>query len=448
MSPAAGGRWTRRSFLGVVALGGAATLVAACAPGQTPAPTTAPTPAAPKPAAAPASPAPATSPAAAASPAVAASPAASPAAAPAISPAASPSQAAQPIRKPLPPNAFVPFGSNAEMRFEALSRDQYLVPAANFFVRDHASTPLVDEKTWKLSIEGSGVDKPFTLTYDELIALPSTTVTRYIECAGNGRGFYNELLHQPAQGTQWHLGAYGVAEWKGVRVAELLDRAGVKRSAVDVVGIGLDPPQVQRPMSIDKAMQDDTLVAYAMNGQPLLPDSGFPARLLTPGWIGVANIKWLGSLQVVEQKAYTDWNTRTYVLIGPDYQPQPPSLGPIINDQVMKSAVALPWPATLKPGSQTVWGYAWSPSGKISKVDVSLDGGASFQAARLIDPNVEKAGVRWELTFDARPGEMTITPRATDDEGNAQPTDPSTQKWNEQGYLFAVAVPHPVTVAA
>jgi sulfane dehydrogenase subunit SoxC len=352
------------------------------------------------------------------------------------------------IKKPLPANAFIPFGSNAEMRFDALARDQYLVPAANFFVRDHVSTPTIDQKTWKLSIEGPGVAKPYTLTYDELTGLTPTRVTRYVECAGNGRALYNELLHKPAQGSQWHLGAYGVAEWSGVRLSELLARAGVKPSAVDVVGIGLDPPNVQRPMSIDKAMQDDTLVAYAMNGQPLLPDSGFPARLLTPGWVGVANIKWLGTLQVTEQKAYTDWNTKTYVLIGPDYQPQPPSLGPIINEQVMKSAVALPWPGTLKAGPQTVWGYAWSPSSKIARVEVSVDSGQSFAPARLIEPNVEKAGVRWEFTFDARPGDITITPRATDETGATQPTDPSTQKWNETGYLFAVAAPHPVTVAA
>jgi sulfane dehydrogenase subunit SoxC len=238
-----------------------------------------------------------------------------------------------------------------------------------------------------------------------------------------------------------------VAEWTGVPLAQLLDRAGVKKSAVDVVGIGLDPPKVQRSMSMDKATQQDTLVVYAMNGQPLLPDSGFPARLLTPGWVGVANIKWLGTLQVTEERAFTDWNTKNYVLIGPDYQAQPPALGPIINDQVMKSAVALPWPAPLKPGSQTVWGYAWSPKGTIAAVDVSIDGGKSWAAASLIDPNVEKAGVRWEFAFDAQPGDITISPRATDDSGAVQPTDPSTQTWNEQGYIFAVAAPHPVKIA-
>jgi sulfane dehydrogenase subunit SoxC len=333
------------------------------------------------------------------------------------------------------------------MRYDALNRDQFLVPPANFFVRDHASTPTIDEKTWQLSIEGPGVSQPYKLSYDQLRSMPSRTVTRYVECAGNGRAFFGEMLQRPAQGTQWHLGAYGVAEWTGVPLSDLLNRANVKPSAVDVVASGLDVAGVRRPMSLDKAREDDTLVVYQMNGQPLLPDHGFPARLLAPGWVGVANIKWLGSLEVTEETAYTDWNTQTYILIGPDYQSQPPSRGPIINEQVMKSAVALPWPGSLKAGSQTVWGYAWSPSGKIARVDVSVDG-APFQPATLVEPNIERAGARWQLTLTANPGTITITPRAADDQGNVQPTDPSGQLWNEQGYLFGVAAPHPVTVTA
>ncbi len=141
-----------------------------------------------------------------------------------------------------------------------------------------------------------------------------------------------------------------------------------------------------------------------------------------------------------------DWNTTSYVLIGPDYQAQPPSKGPVVTEQVMKSALALPWPATLKAGPQKVMGYAWTPNGKIAKVEVSVDGAKTFAPAKLVEPNVERAGVRWEFSFDARPGDMTITPRASDDKG-AQP-DVAQQKWNEQGYIFGAAVPHPVKVTA
>jgi hypothetical protein len=290
------------------------------------------------------------------------------------------------------------------------------------------------------------VANPFTLTYDDLLKLPATTVTRYVECAGNGRSFYDSLLNNPAQGGQWHLGAYGIAEWTGVRLSELLTRAGINSSSFDVMPWGLDSTQVRRPMPVDKAMADDTILAYMMNGDLLPLDHGFPARVLVPGWVGVANVKWVNKINVSTTPQTSDWNTKLYVLVGPDYQPQPPALGPAVSEQVMKSALCLPFPATLKPGSQKVVGYAWSPSGKIVKVDVSLDGGVSFQPATLTGPNIERAGTRWEYTFNAQLGNMTITPRATDDQGNVQ-YDVSQQKWNQQGYIFGAMVPHPITVS-
>jgi DMSO/TMAO reductase YedYZ molybdopterin-dependent catalytic subunit len=363
-------------------------------------------------------------------------------------PSVSAAPAAQPVRlidKPIPTEFFIPMGSNAEMRFEDMANRTYAMPNSLFFVRSHTQTVVVDPKTWKLSIEGDGLDKPFTLTYDELLKLPTKSVIRYVECAGNGRSFYASLLNKPAQGGQWHLGAYGIAEWTGVSLAELLDRAGIKKTAVDVMPTGLDSTKVERSMPVSKAMQEDTILAYMMNGDLLPIDHGFPARVITPGWVGVANIKWVGKITVSEKKLYSDKNTTSYVLIGPDYQPQPPAKGPILTNNVMKSALALPWPATLKAGTQKVVGYAWSPFGKIAKVDVSLDGGKTFQAATLTGPNIERAGTRWEFTFDAKPGITAITPRATDDQGNVQP-GLSQQKWNEQGYIFAAMVPHPVQI--
>ena len=441
---------TRRSFLVLVGLGGGASLAGACSPAQ-PAQTPAPTAAATKPAvvaaptvAPPGTPVPAASPAAAAKPSTVPSAAASPAA----QPVASPSAAPRLITKALPPEAYIPFGSNAEMRYEALKPDQLLIPAANFFVRNHVSTPPIDAATWKLSVEGSGVEKPLTLSYDELRKLPSTTLTRALECSGNGRSFFQSMLNRPAQGTQWKLGAWGVAEWTGTPLAEILQRAGVKTSATNVMPIGLDQPRVRRPMPLDIASRDDTLVVWGMNGQPLPPDHGFPVRVMVPGYVGINSTKWVGTIQVAEEPLYSDWNTKTYVLIGPDYPPREPALGPALEHQVMKAAVALPWPATLQAGPRTVRGYAWVPNGTVGKVDVSIDGGKTFQPATVLDPNTEKAGARWEFAFTAQAGDLTLTTRVTDDKGNAQPIDVATQKWNEQGYLFGVAVPHPVKVTA
>lgn len=334
------------------------------------------------------------------------------------------------------------------MRFEGLNPSDYLVPAANVFIRNHLNTPTIDANTWKLTVEGSGITKPMTFTYDELQKLPSKTITRAHECAGNGRSMFKTFLNKPAQGTQWVFGAWAVVEWTGVPLSEILQRAGVKPTATNVMPIGLDQPRVRRPMPINRANADDTLVAWAMNGQPLLPDHGFPARVVVPGWVGVQSTKWVGTIQVAEEQLYSDWNTKNYVFIGPDFQPQPPALGPAVNEQVMKVAIALPWPGTLKAGQQTVHGYAWTPRGKVGKVDVSADGGKTFAPAQLIEPNLEIAGVRWQYAFTAQPGDMTLTARVTDDRGNVQPTDFATQKWNEQGYLFAVAVPHPIKVTA
>ncbi len=424
---------SRREFLALLASGGAAAVLAACAPAATPtaAPTLAPT-AAPTEAAT-------TAPTAAATQAPTAAPAGPTPGTPAPAPAVAPQV------KPVPAQFFIQHGTNAEMRFELMANKEYATPNSYFFVRNHTPTPVIDVKTWKLSVEGNGVERPFEITYDELLQMPSHTVTRYVECAGNGRSFFESLLNQAAQGSQWKLGAYGIAEWTGVKLSDLLNRAGVKSTAVEVMPTGLDAQKIERPMPLEKAMQEDTLLAYMMNGEILGHDHGFPARVVTPGYVGIANIKWVGKITVSEQPLFVDKNTNSYVLIGPDYQPQPPAKGPILYDNSMKSAIALPWPAELKAGSQSIFGYAWSPFGTITGVELSLDGGQTYQPATLVGPNIERAGTRWEFTFDATPNVTTITPRATDDKGNKQ-TDIAQQKWNEQGYTWAAVIPHPVQV--
>jgi DMSO/TMAO reductase YedYZ molybdopterin-dependent catalytic subunit len=196
-------------------------------------------------------------------------------------------------------------------------------------------------------------------------------------------------------------------------------------------------------MPVSKALADDTLVVYAMNGQPLPPDHGFPARLLTPGWIGVANIKWVGRIEVSEQPLFSSWNTDTYVMIGPGFQPSPPSKGPVLSTQSLKSALELPWGGTVTAGRRLIRGRSWSPFGKITKVEYSLDQGGTWQTARLREPNIAAAWVRWDFEWDARPGKAGIRARATDEKGNTQPDQ---VPYNEQGYLFNAVVEHPVTV--
>jgi DMSO/TMAO reductase YedYZ molybdopterin-dependent catalytic subunit len=348
------------------------------------------------------------------------------------------------VVKPTPPDRFFDYGTNKEMRWETMYGRGYLVPNDLFFVRNHTRTPRLDVATWRLQVEGAGVERPFELRYDDLLAMPSLSVIRSIECAGNGRSFFQAAYGKQAQGTQWKLGGIGVAEWTGVPLREVLERAGLKRTARDIMVEGLDDAHVRRPIPITKAFAEDTLLVYAMNGDTLPPDHGFPLRLLTPGWVGVANIKWVGRLEVSEQPLFSYWNTETYVLLGPDYQANPPAKGPILSTQSLKSALELAAEAHVRAGNQRIKGRAWSPFGKIARVMYSLDQGQTWQPARLQEPNIARAWVRWDFAWDAQPGHDTLTVRATDEAGNTQP---DSVLWNEQGYLYNALIHHPVQVS-
>jgi DMSO/TMAO reductase YedYZ molybdopterin-dependent catalytic subunit len=343
--------------------------------------------------------------------------------------------------KPLPREIFIDHGINQETRLETLRG--YLTPASHFFVRNHTATPVLDVRSWRLRVEGNGVERTVELGFDDLLRLPSRSVIAAVECAGNGRGFFNEFMGKVASGTQWRFGAIGVAEWTGVPLGAVLDLARVRRETprdiLNVLVEGLDSVKVNRPMSLAKALEDDTLLAYAFNGEPIPADHGAPLRAIVPGWVGINNIKWVGRIEVRSTVIDVPTTTRTYVLEGPDY---PAKI--VLRQQTIKSAVALPWGATLPAGRQRVRGFAWSPVGRIARVEYTLDGGTTWRAATLREPNLARAWTRWDFEWDARPGNHVIATRAADDQGNTQP---SSILWNAQGYGYNVPVPHPVTVS-
>ncbi len=349
------------------------------------------------------------------------------------------------VQKPTPPELFIPQGGgNYEMRFDVLPHHDYLVSSDRFFVRDHTCTPPpIDETTWRLRVHGAGVENPLELTYDDILALPSVTVTRFIECAGNGRSLFAIQQGRMAQGGQWLLGAVGVAEWTGVRLSDVLDLAGLKSQAVDVMPIGLDAKfqafgHVRRPFPIEKALEDDTLLVYAMNGQPLLNDHGFPVRMLVPGWVGIANIKWVGQLLVSHKPLMSPFNTNLYRLFGDDYPPE----GVLLTNQPVKSAFELPFPAQLGAGRHVLHGRSWSGTGPIQQVEVSVDG-HHWKQAELVGANEPEAWVRWKILWNATPGKHVLRARATDQAGLTQPDD---VPFNTLGYLFWAVVNHHVTV--
>ena len=348
------------------------------------------------------------------------------------------------VYKPTPKELFIDHGSNKEMRWSAMYSRGYLVPNELFYVRNSSRSLRINPTNWRLRIEGTGVSKPKEFTYDQLLSLPSISVIRTLECAGNGRSFYQTVQGKKAAGNQWKLGAVGVAEWTGVPLQQVLDRAGLKPTARDVMPIGLDDPkQARRPMPISKALAEDTLLVYAMNGQVLPPDHGFPFRILVPGWLGAASIKWVGSIEVSEQPLYVPWNTESYVLIGADYKPLPPAKGEVITSQNIKSAFELDMPGQLTAQRHLLRGRSWSSGGKISKVEVSFDGGKNWQQARLREPNEVGAWARWDIDWNAQKGNYDLQARATDDKGNTQPM---SVPFNEKGYMYNAVVSHPVQV--
>ena len=362
---------------------------------------------------------------------------------------------AGPVVKPVPPDLFYNYGSNFEMRFEVMADQGYLVPIENFFVRNHTRTPHIDPSTYRLKIFGSGVRREIELNYDEILRMPMVTETKYVECAGNGRRFFGlEGGCGQRPGSQWYLGAVGVAEWTGVRLGEVLERAQLKRTAVDVMPAGLDPEfgadgHVRKPQPIPKAL-DDTLLVVGMNGRTLPEDHGFPVRILTPGWVGINSIKWVGEIEVSDTPLFSAWNTKFYVLengdtvgCGPGFYPCPP---PVVTEQNVKSAFEIAWPTGGVPAEihagRPITGRAWSPAAKIETVEVSADGGA-YRTADLKKPNIPKAWVRWSIDLDLPPGPHVLRCRATDDKGNTQPDGVPC---NRQGYLYNAVVNHPVTV--
>src|ERR1700742_2281466 len=385
----------------------------------------------------------------------------------------------QGIVKKLTEEWFERLGTNAEMKWQAMADEAYLTPVEKFFVRNHTVTEAIEPLRYRLKVFGSGLKDPNgrSFTLSELRKMPSETRTAFMECAGNGRSFFGSQQRTPAPGSAWKLGAVGVAQWHGVPLREVLERAGIKSSAVDVMPQGLDSEvitngvnegHVRRPLPVAKAL-DDALLAYGMNGKGLPPDHGAPLRLVVPGWVGVASTKWLGQIEDADEPLYSPRNTTQYRMIGPEY----PADSPPLTKQAVKSAFELPMPAAL-PAGKTIrlHGRSWSGSGTIKRVEiypeaVSTSVGPAYAAAptgsggsprsgssgptpeawrpaKLQSPNLPQAWVRWSFDWTPPgPGAYPLRARATDQTGQKQP---EPVPFNKNGYLFWAVVRHPVQV--
>ena len=343
------------------------------------------------------------------------------------------------------PDPFIKHEDSLEARLENIQG--LITPNRFFFVRNNSGSVAVNATGWKLSIEGDAVSSPLELSYDKILNMPSRIVVSYVECAGNQRAMFDLVKGQETIGTQWGRGGVGNAEWIGVPLRDVLREAGIEEEARSVlfVGMDVDAPEegYRRALPVDKAMHPDTLLAYGMNGEALPQDHGFPLRAIVPGWAGTSSIKWLGRIVVSSERIWTRNNTTHYVLIGDEYEPEGQAEGEVITTQIVKSALALPWPAEISTGPNQLYGYAHSGYGPIVKVEWSENSGRSWKDAEITGPQVQYSWARFEFTWEATPGPHTIMTRATDSAGNTQPDE---TPFNYRGYLFNQPIPHPVRV--
>jgi sulfite oxidase len=317
--------------------------------------------------------------------------------------------------------------------------DSWITPVEHFYVRSHMPVPSgLDASAWTLQIDGE-VNAAATLTLDELKKMPAATITTTLECAGNGRAFYEP----PVAGIQWGKGAVGTARWTGVRLGEVLKRAGLKSTGRFVQMNGADRPlgtmpDFVRQLPIEKAIHQDTVLAYDMNGQPITPLHGFPLRAIVPGWEGAYSVKWLTSLRVADREFDGFWVATGYRYptrrVAPGAAVDPKDMAPLTG-LVVKSLITRPLEgATLVPGKVEVAGFAWAGETDIARVEVSIDHGATWQQARLVGEQAKYTWRRFEHAFDAsKPESYLIMSRATDASGKTQPMTPP---WNPSGYLW------------
>jgi len=314
----------------------------------------------------------------------------------------------------------------------------WLTSAEHFFVRNHMHEPsALDPADWELSIGGE-VEKPYKLRLAELSKLEKHTVVNTLECAGNGRAYHDPKV----PGVQWQKGAVGTGRFTGVRLRTLLERAGVKATGRHVMFRGLDevpgkvPPFI-RSIPIEKAMDADTLVATHMNNAALTKHHGFPARALVPGWIGAASCKWLSEIKVLDREFEGNFMSPGYRMpnlpVKPGEAVKPEDTHPVTALNV-KSLISSPADgATLESRFVNIQGVAWAGEADVVRVELSVDGGASWQNAQLTAEKARYAWRLWSLKWKVpAAGDFVISARATDTQGRVQPTTPV---WNPSGYL-------------
>jgi DMSO/TMAO reductase YedYZ molybdopterin-dependent catalytic subunit len=321
-------------------------------------------------------------------------------------------------------------GRNRGMPLEALRYD--ITPTGLHYLLVHFDIPAVDPATWRLRIDGL-VQRPLELSLADLRARPRTTLPVTLECAGNGRA---RLRPRPLS-NPWLQEAIGTAEWGGTSLAPILEEAGLRPAATELVFTGADrgvqggeEQDYQRSLTIAEAMRPEILIVDEMNGQPLQPQHGAPVRLLVPGWYGMASVKWLERIEAIDHAFDGYQQVRTYRFRKDSEDPGEPVQQ--IRARALMAPPGIPDFFTRRrlvdAGTVRMHGRAWGGPGAIRRVEVGVDG--EWADATLEAPLGDWAWRGWSFDWSATPGEHDVSCRATDASGEAQPIE---MPWNYQG---------------
>ena len=288
-----------------------------------------------------------------------------------------------------------------------------LTPSALHFERHHAGVPDIDPDRYELMIHGL-VERPLVFTLAELKRLPAVSRIHFLECSGNSR---SEWGSNKASTVQVSHGMASCSEWTGVSLRLVLEEAGLKPDAKWLMCEGGDACRMARSLPVVKAL-DDCLLAYGQNGEAIRPEQGYPLRLLVPGWEGNISVKWLRRIKAVEQPVMARDETSKYTDLV-----QGGKARQFTFTMEAKSVITFPsgGQSLEAPGFYDLRGLAWSGRGRIEKVEVSADGGASWQQAEVQEPRLPKAFTRFRWPWRWDGSEATLISRATDETGYVQP---------------------------
>jgi len=290
-----------------------------------------------------------------------------------------------------------------------------ITPNGLHFERHHNGVPDIDPNRHELVIHGL-VKRPLAFSVETLLRYPMESQIRFVECSGNS-GSFNQ--REPQQTTAGGLnGLLSCSEWTGVRLATLLDEAGIDRSAKWVIAEGADAAAMSRSVPVEKCL-DDAVIALYQNGEAIRPEQGFPMRLLLPGFEGNMNVKWLRRLKVMAQPVNARDETSHYTELMPNGKARQYMFLQDVKSAIIKPSLGMKMKG---PGFYEISGLAWSGSGRVSKVEVSTDGGKSWAGAPLTPPVLSKALTRFRLPWQWDGGPATLMSRATDEKGAVQPT--------------------------